>query len=86
MSEIKLVEPENNRVLIAKDNRYLNYDFLIIATGTSPRPEETPGLMEGEWRKSIHDFYTHDGAVALAKHLRTWKGGTAGFEHHGTAF
>ena len=75
MSEIKLVEPENNRVLIAKDNRYLNYDFLIIATGTSPRPEETPGLLEGEWRKSIHDFYTYEGSVALAKHLRTWKGG-----------
>lgn len=74
-AEIKLVEPEKNRVLISKDNRYLNYDFLIIATGTSPRPEETPGLMEGEWRKSIHDFYTYEGAVALAKHLRSWHGG-----------
>ena len=74
-SEIKLVEPEQNRVLIAKDNRYLNYDFLVIATGTTPRPEETPGLLEGEWRKSIHDFYTYEGAVALSKHLRTWKGG-----------
>jgi sulfide:quinone oxidoreductase len=74
-SEIELVEPEQNRVKIAKDNRYLQYDFLIIATGTSPRPEETPGLMEGEWRKSIHDFYTYEGAVALSKHLRTWHGG-----------
>jgi sulfide:quinone oxidoreductase len=74
-SEIELVEPEQNRVKIAKDNRYLNYDFLIIATGTAPRPEETPGLTEGEWRKSIHDFYTYEGAVALSKHLRTWKGG-----------
>ena len=36
-SEIKLVEPEQNRVLIAKDNRYLSYDFLVIATGTTPR-------------------------------------------------
>ena len=74
-SEIVLVEPEQNRVKIAKDNRYLNYDFLIIATGTSPRPEQTPGLMEGEWRKSIHEFYTYEGAVALSKHLRTWRGG-----------
>ena len=41
-SEIELVEPEQNRVKIAKDDRYLNYDFLIIATGTAPRPEETP--------------------------------------------
>jgi sulfide:quinone oxidoreductase len=74
-SEIKLVEPEQNRVLIAQDNRYLNYDFLVIATGTTPRPEETPGLLDGEWRQSIHDFYTYEGAVALSRHLRSWKGG-----------
>ena len=74
-SEIELIEPEQNRVKIAKDNRYLNYDFLVIATGTTPRPEETPGLLEGEWRKSIHDFYTYEGAVALSNHLRTWHGG-----------
>ena len=74
-SEIELIEPEQNRVKIAKDNRFLNYDFLVIATGTTPRPEETPGLLEGEWRKSIHDFYTYEGAVALSNHLRTWHGG-----------
>ena len=75
LSEIELIEPEKNRVEIAKDNRILNYDVLIIATGTSPRPEETPGLIDGEWRKSVHEFYTFDGAVALARHLRTWQGG-----------
>jgi sulfide:quinone oxidoreductase len=74
-SEIKLVEPEKNRVLIAKDNRYLNYDFLVIATGTTPRPDETPGLLDGEWRKSIHEFYTYEGAVALSRYLRSWQGG-----------
>ena len=75
LSEIELIEPEQNRVKIAKDNRYLYYDYLIIATGTHPVPEETPGLTEGEWRESIHDFYTYDGAIALAKKLRTWEGG-----------
>lgn len=75
LSEIELIEPEKNRVRIAKDNRVLEYDYLIIATGTSPRPEETPGLTDGEWRKSIHEFYTHEGAVTLARHLRTWEGG-----------
>lgn len=75
VSEIELIEPEHNRVRIAKDNRYLNYDFLVIATGTHPRPEETPGLTEHEWRKSIFDFYTIDGTVSLAKHLRNWPGG-----------
>jgi sulfide:quinone oxidoreductase len=75
LSEIELIEPEQNRVKIAKDNKYLYYDYLVIATGTRPVPEETPGLTEGEWRESIHDFYTHDGAIALAKKLRTWQGG-----------
>lgn len=74
-SEIELIEPEQQRVRLAKDNQYLNYDFLVIATGTQPRPDETPGLHEGEWRKSIHDFYTYEGARALARHLRTWAGG-----------
>jgi sulfide:quinone oxidoreductase len=74
-SAIELIEPEHNRVRLAKDNQTLNYDYLVIATGTQPRPDQTPGLHEGEWRKSIHDFYTFEGAVALAKHLRTWEGG-----------
>lgn len=76
VSEIKLIEPDQNLVHIAKDNRTLPYDYLIIATGTHPRPEETPGLTDtDEWRQSIHDFYTYEGAVALAKTLRTWEGG-----------
>ena len=75
LSPIELIEPEQNRVLIARDNRYLSYDYLVIATGTRPRFDEVPGLTEHEWRKSIHDFYSLDGAVALAKHLRTWPGG-----------
>jgi sulfide:quinone oxidoreductase len=75
LSPIELIEPEQNRVLIARDNRYLSYDYLVIATGTRPRFEEIPGLTEHEWRKSIHDFYSLEGAVALAKHLRTWPGG-----------
>jgi sulfide:quinone oxidoreductase len=74
-SEIELIEPEHNRVRLVKDNLTLNYDYLVIATGTQPRPDQTAGLHDGEWRKSIHDFYTFEGAVALAKHLRTWEGG-----------
>lgn len=75
VSPIELIEPEKNQVQIAKDNRILPYDYLIIATGTQPRPEETPGLIGPEWRETIHDFYTYEGAKALAKKLRTWQGG-----------
>jgi sulfide:quinone oxidoreductase len=75
LSEIEVIEPDKNQVRIKKDNRILPYDFLIITTGSHTAPEETPGLTEHEWRKSIFDFYTVDGAMALAKKLRTWQGG-----------
>ena len=69
-----VIEPDQNRVKLT-DGRILPYDFLVIATGTQTRPEQTPGLREGEWYKSIYDFYTIEGALALTKHLRTWAGG-----------
>ncbi len=75
MSPIEVIEPEHNQVKLVKDHRILNYDFLVIATGTSIHPDQTPGLEEHEWRNSIHEFYTVEGALALAKHLRTWQGG-----------
>ena len=74
VGEIDLVEPAENRVKLA-DGTVLEYDQLVIATGTHPRPDETPGLTDGEWRKSVHDFYTLEGAEALANTLRTWEGG-----------
>ena len=74
MSAIDVVEADNNRVKLA-NGRILNYDFLVIATGAHTHPEETPGLQEDEWYKTIYDFYTLEGALALTKHLRTWEGG-----------
>jgi len=75
LSEIEVIEPDKNQVQIRRNNRTLPYDFLIITTGSHTAPEETPGLAEHEWRKSIFDFYTVDGAIALGKKLRTWQGG-----------
>lgn len=75
MSPIEAIEPEQNRVRLAKNGRLINYDFLVIATGAKVHPEETPGMKEHEWGKSIHEFYTVEGAVALSRHLRTWQGG-----------
>ena len=74
MGEIDVVEPDANRVKLA-DGTVLEYDYLIIATGTHPRPDQTPGLESAEYGTSIHDFYTLEGAVALAETLRSWKGG-----------
>ena len=75
MSPVETIEAEHNRVRLVRDGRTLNYDFLVIATGARTHPEETPGLQDHEWQKTIYDFYTIEGAVALAKHLRTWQGG-----------
>ncbi len=74
MSPIEVIEPDHNRVKLA-NGRLLSYDFLVIATGSDIHPEETPGLREDAWHKSIFDFYSVDGAVALARYLRTWAGG-----------
>lgn len=74
MGEIDLVEPDENQVKLV-DGTVLPYDYLVIATGTHATPEETPGLGDDEWHKSIFDFYTIDGAEALAEKLETWEGG-----------
>ena len=58
------------------DGTVLPYDQLVIATGVTPRPDQTPGMDdEGSWQVDIFDFYTHEGTTKLAEKLRTWKGG-----------
>ncbi|NOX37566.1 MAG: NAD(P)/FAD-dependent oxidoreductase [Calditrichaeota bacterium] len=74
ISPIELIEPDRNRVKL-QNGKVLNYDILIIATGSHIHPEETEGLLDGGWRQNIFDFYTVDGACALAQHLKYWEGG-----------
>lgn len=71
---IEAIEPDANRVRVA-GGRVLDYDFLIVATGADVHPEQTEGLAGDEFGKSIHTFYTFDGAVALGEKLKTWQGG-----------
>ncbi|HWA06888.1 MAG TPA: FAD/NAD(P)-binding oxidoreductase [Ignavibacteria bacterium] len=73
-SEIWKVIPEYNKVHL--DNGVtLDYDILIIATGSKIAPEETEGLTGELWKKDIFDFYTLDGAKALAEKFKSWDGG-----------
>ena len=76
-SEIEIVEPEKNRVKIKEGDRWLDYDYLVIATGTHPRLDQTPGLEDedGNMPDNVHTFYTLEGACRLQKFLRSWKGG-----------
>jgi sulfide:quinone oxidoreductase len=73
--EIELIEPDQNRVKLS-GGRSINYNYLVIATGSFIRPEQMPGLVDGGgWRRNIFDFYTPDGATALARFFKFWKGG-----------
>lgn len=73
-NKIESIDHENNKVVLS-NGEVLKYDILIIATGTRIIPEETPGLKDKLWYKSIFDFYTIEGAEALAEFFKTWNGG-----------
>ena len=75
LSDIEVIDPAANKVTLTKDNRVINYDQLLIATGTDIHPDEIEGLTEGGWRKNIFDFYTYEGAVALHDFLTKFQGG-----------
>ena len=71
--EIDKVLPDDNKVLLT-DGREFPYDYLIIASGATPRPDQTPG-MDDDMGGDVHEFYTYEGATRLADKLRTWEGG-----------
>lgn len=72
--KIDKIVPEENKVKMA-DGVSHDYDVLIVATGAKTAPEETEGLLGNEWYKSIFDFYTFEGSLALRNKLREWEGG-----------
>jgi sulfide:quinone oxidoreductase len=74
-SDIEVIEPEKNRVKLTRENKVINYDQLVIATGSDVHPEEIEGMVDGGWQKNIFDFYTIDGTTKLRDFFRHWKGG-----------
>lgn len=74
-SEIDKVDPHTNTVYLA-DGKTLAYDQLVIATGTTPRPDQTEGMEDPAiWRKSVFDFFTLAGSIALKDALDKFQGG-----------
>lgn len=53
-----------------KSGKIIEYDILVIATGSRIVPEEIPGLTEG-----AETFYTEKGAVKMFKKLQEFTGG-----------
>ncbi|MBC7596193.1 MAG: NAD(P)/FAD-dependent oxidoreductase [Kineosporiaceae bacterium] len=74
IGEVDRIDANTNTVALI-DGQSLDYDYLVIASGTTPRPDQTPGMLETEWRRSIFDFYTFEGAKALATALQDFDHG-----------
>ena len=72
---IEKVDPLVNKVYL-DNGREVTYDYLVIASGTTPRPDQTPGMSEPAlWYKSVFDFYTMAGSLALRDALKDFNGG-----------
>jgi sulfide:quinone oxidoreductase len=71
---IDVIKGEENSVLL-EDGQQLDYDILIIATGSKIAPDEIEGLTGEGWMEDAFDFYTVEGATALAERLKTFEGG-----------
>ncbi|SDP46821.1 sulfide:quinone oxidoreductase [Nakamurella panacisegetis] len=74
IGDVDRVDADGNCVILA-DGRQVPYDYLVIASGATPRPDQTEGMLGPQWRESIFDFYSFDGAQALAGALEKFDGG-----------
>ena len=72
--KVEKIVPEQSLLRMADGSTH-PYDVLIIATGAEIAPQEIDGMDGPEWEKSIFNFYTFEGALALRNKLRDWKGG-----------
>ncbi|MFN8337676.1 MAG: FAD/NAD(P)-binding oxidoreductase [Saprospiraceae bacterium] len=71
---VEKIMPTQHQLLLSNGNT-LNYDILIVATGSDVAPEEIEGMQGSEWGKSVFTFYTYKGSIALRDKLKSWTGG-----------
>ena len=74
IGEVERVDADGRRVVLG-DGTVLDYDHLVIASGTTPRPDQTPGMLGKGWHRSVNEFYTYDGSLALRGNLAAFEGG-----------
>jgi sulfide:quinone oxidoreductase len=74
VEEVERIDTGGNQVELA-NGRVIEYDQLVIATGTHARPDMTPGMVGPQLGKTVHEFYTMQGAEALRDALKGWEGG-----------
>jgi len=68
------VDLDTERVWLA-DGTALEYDVLVVATGSTLVPEETEGLTGPGWMEKVFTFYTPEGAGRLRDALDWFDGG-----------
>ncbi|NNF53994.1 MAG: NAD(P)/FAD-dependent oxidoreductase [Acidimicrobiales bacterium] len=73
-SAIQGVDINANTVSL-ENGEILDYDVLLVATGSVLQPEETEGMNGSQWLKTVFTFYDMEGASALAEKLDTFESG-----------
>jgi sulfide:quinone oxidoreductase len=79
--QVKLIQETIDHVEAAETRVYLtsgamlDYDVLIVATGTRIAPEETEGMTGPGWQERVFDFYTLEGATTLRDAFARFDGG-----------
>ena len=63
------------RCVVRADGVEMEYDVLIVATGSVLAPEETEGLTGPGWMERVFTFYDVPGATALHAALESFQGG-----------
>lgn len=71
----KIIKINHDANSVDLEKETINYDILIVATGTRLAPEETEGMKGENWYNTVFDFYTFEGAKSLRDKLRIWEGG-----------
>ena len=74
VEKIDSIDKFANQIKLQNGNK-IDYDILVIATGTQIAPQEIVGMEGEQWHKSIFDFYTFEGAKNLRDKLKNWQGG-----------
>jgi sulfide:quinone oxidoreductase len=69
VDRVERLDPEGRQLRLA-GGQTLDYDYLVLASGSRVVPQEVPGLAEGG-----QHFYTEAGALSLYSRLQDFSGG-----------
>jgi len=74
-SDVDRVDLDANAVYLTGGGRRLDYDLLVVASGSRLAPDETEGLNGPGWMSDVFTFYDLEGANALAARLARFDAG-----------